>query len=430
MLFLPFLQFIFHFMMTFSGAQFKENLLMALNALSTNKLRSILTLLGIVVGIFSIISVMTAMGVLRNSIEEGMMQLGANTFQIEKFERGINQTHEMRRKYRNRKDITYEQAQQVRRKASLAEAVGIEIVRRGRIIYWEGEKTNPNVSVYGENLDGLVTNDWNVATGRGLTNQDLEEARSVIVIGKAVREKLFPPYVSPMGEKVRVDGVEFEVIGVFQEKGGSLGGNSDNFTVIPINTYFQKYGKSGRSMHIMVKALNREVLDDAVEQARAILRVARKVPPGADDDFGYFSNDSLVRQFNEFTFMFRLGVLVISSIALLAAGVGIMNIMLVSVTERTREIGIRKSIGAQRKDILAQFITEAIILCEIGGIIGIVFGIGGGNVVGLLLEVPAVIPWDWAAIGLTVCSFVGIIFGVYPAWKASTLDPIEALRHE
>jgi putative ABC transport system permease protein len=172
------------------------------------------------------------------------------------------------------------------------------------------------------------------------------------------------------------------------------------------------------------------VVDEAIEQCRMILRTVRKVPPGEEDDFSYFSNDSLISQFNEFTLYLRLGVLVVSSIALLAAGVGIMNIMLVSVTERTREIGIRKAIGANRRDILSQFMIEAVILCQIGGIIGVVLGIFGGNVVGILVDAPAVIPWDWAAIGLGVCLLVGFVFGVYPAWKASTLDPIEALRYE
>ena len=401
---------------------------MALAAIRGSKLRSILTLLGIVVGVFSIISVMTAMGVLRNSIEEGITQLGANTFQIQKFTGGFSGPPD--RRMRNRKDITYEQAMQVRDKTSLAQAVGIESWEWGRIILWRGEKTNPNVSLCGENVEGLVTNDWVTEFGRGLSNEDVAMARSVMILGKTVAEKLFPPSISPLGETVRVDGQLYQVIGVFGKKGSALGGNQDNFVCIPISTYFQKYGKSGKSMHIMVKAASREVFDDCLEQARAVLRVARHVPPGEDDDFGYFSNDSIIKQFNDFTMYLRLGVLLVSSISLLAAGVGIMNIMLVSVTERTREIGIRKAVGAQKSDILSQFIIEAIILCEIGGIIGVLFGILGGNVVGLLLEVPAVIPWDWAAIGLGVCTLVGLLFGVYPAWKASTLDPIEALRYE
>ncbi len=229
---------------------------------------------------------------------------------------------------------------------------------------------------------------------------------------------------------IRVDGKVYQVVGVFAKKGSALGGNQDNFGAVPITTHMEKYGKNHHSVNIMVKALNREVVDDAIEQVRSILRTARKVPPGAEDDFAYFSNDSLIKQFNDFTLYLRLGVLLVSSIALLAAGVGIMNIMLVSVTERTREIGIRKAIGAQRSDILTQFLIEAVLLSEIGGFVGIVFGILGGNVVGLLLEVPAVIPWDWATIGLVSCSVVGVVFGVYPAWKAAMLDPIEALRYE
>ena len=227
-----------------------------------------------------------------------------------------------------------------------------------------------------------------------------------------------------------MDGTLYQVIGVFAKKGGALGGNQDNFGAIPITTYMSKYGKANRSVNIMVKARSKELLDDTIEQVRSILRTARKVPPGAEDDFAYYSNDSLIKQFNEFTLYLRMGVLLVSSIALLAAGVGIMNIMLVSVTERTREIGIRKAIGALKKDILAQFIIEAVILSELGGILGVFAGILSGNVVGLLLEVPAVIPWDWAAIGIIVCSLVGLLFGVYPAWKAANLDPIEALRYE
>jgi putative ABC transport system permease protein len=411
----------------FELARLKESLAMALQAIRANKLRSSLTLVGIVVGIFSIISVMTAMGVLRNSIEEGITQLGANTFQIDDHDHGFG-GHQ--RNFRNRKPISYEQALQVRNKAKLALAVGIESWEFGRIIWWRGERTNPNVSLAGENLDGIVTNDWNVELGRGINQQDMDFGRNVVVLGKPVAEKLFPPSINPIGEKVRIDGSWYEVIAVLKSKGGALGGNQDNLVIIPLTTFFQKYGKAGKSFHLMVKAKSREVFDDAMEESISILRAARGLRPGDENDFGYFSNDSLVNQFNDFTLYLRLGVLLVSCIALLAAGVGIMNIMLVSVTERTREIGIRKAIGAQKGDVLKQFIIEAIILCQLGGIVGIGLGIIGGNVVSVLLKAPPVIPWDWAAIGFGVCSLVGLIFGVYPAWKASALDPIEALRYE
>jgi putative ABC transport system permease protein len=410
-------------------AGIREAMHMALSAIRSSKLRSLLTLLGIAVGVFSIISVMTAVGVLKNSIEEGMTSLGANTFQIQKFP-AFQTGPEDRRRFRNRKDITLDQAMQVREKATLAQAVGIEIWEFSKTMVWRGTKTNPNVQIAGENVEGLATNDWVVDAGRPLSNTDMEMARPVIVLGNALVEKIFPPSISPVGETVRVDGEVYQVIGVFAKKGGALGGNQDNFGAIPITTYMQKYGRNNHSVNIMVKAANHEVVDDAIEQSRSILRTARKVPPGSEDDFAYFSNDSLIKQFNDFTLYLRMGVLLVSSIALLAAGVGIMNIMLVSVTERTREIGIRKAIGAQRRDILTQFMIEAILLCELGGVVGIVMGILGGNVVGLLLKVPAIIPWDWATIGLVSCSIVGLVFGVYPAWKAATLDPIEALRYE
>jgi len=414
----------------FEWAQIRESTAMALAAIRASKLRSVLTLLGIVVGVFSIISVMTALGVLRNSIEEGLAQLGANTYQIQKMTIDFNSTPAERRKMWNRKDITYQQALLVKERSSFAQAVGFEISRGGRIIFWRGVKTNPNVSMIGMNADGIVTNDLTVDHGRTFTNEDGVFARPVAILGSTVAEKLFPPQVSPVGQMIRMDQNMYQVIGVFTKKGSMLGGEQDNMVVIPLETFFHRHGSVGHSLNIMVKVRSREDVEESIEESRAILRLARKVPPGADDDFGYFTNDSLIKQFNEFTFYFRLGVLVVSSIALVAAGVGIMNIMLVSVTERTREIGIRKAIGARRSDVLSQFIIEAVILSEIGGLIGIVFGVLGGNVVGLLLKVPAVIPWEWVFAGFGVCTLVGFVFGVYPAWKASMLDPVEALRYE
>ena len=413
-----------------SAGNLKESLMMAMSAIRASKLRSLLTLLGMVVGVFSIIAVMTAVGVLQNAIEGGLTQLGANTYQIQKYSMDFNTTPEQRRRMRNRKNITLTHAMKVKEKATLAEAVGIELSDGGKTIVWHGQKTNPNVELMAENEEGLLTNDLTMEVGRGFNSQDVDQARPVVILGKTVAEKLFPPNINPVGETVRIDKCLYQIIGTFAKKGSALGGNQDNVVAIPLTTYFVQYGSQNRSLHIMVKARSREVLEESIEESRAILRAARNVPPGVEDDFSYFSNDSLIKQFNQFTLYLRLGVLLVSSIALLAAGVGIMNIMLVSVTERTREIGIRKAVGAQRSDILSQFMIEAIVLCEIGGILGVVLGVLGGNVVGLLVNAPAVIPWDWAAIGIGVCSLVGFIFGVYPAWKASTLDPIESLRYE
>jgi putative ABC transport system permease protein len=215
-----------------------------------------------------------------------------------------------------------------------------------------------------------------------------------------------------------------------EPKGGQLNGDQDNFAVIPITTGMNRFGRWRRSLSILVQARDQASYDDTVEQVRGILRVVRKVPPGKEDDFELFSNDSMISQFNSFTMAVRVGVSAVSSISLVAAGIGIMNIMLVSVTERTREIGIRRAIGAKKRNIMTQFIMEAVVICEVGGVLGVLAGILGGNSTAYFLKLTPVIPVDWAIIGLVICSVVGIIFGTYPAYKAANLDPIESLRYE
>ncbi|MCI0705945.1 MAG: ABC transporter permease [Ignavibacteriae bacterium] len=406
----------------------REIIAIALAAIKANKLRSALTLLGIVVGVFSIIGVMTAVQVLQNSIETGLSDLGAHTFQIQKMPamRTGNRAEWM--KLRQRKDITYVQGLAVKERMTLAQYVGIEGWRGGMVVQSGGEKTNPNVSVAGETPDGLPTNNWTIGEGRAFTEDETHRSSRVILLGANVVEKLFPRG-GAVGSEVRLNSTTYMVIGLIESKGTSLGGNQDNFVVIPLTTFLETFGDD-RSLHIMVKSKTPEQFENAVDEARFILRVARKVDPGDEDDFAIFSNESLIEQFNEFTFYVKVGIGFISFISLLAAGVGIMNIMLVSVTERTKEIGIRKAIGARKRAILMQFIAEAIVLCQIGGIVGIVLGILGGNITALLFEFPAIFPVDWALIGFALCAFIGVVFGVYPAWKAANLDPIEALRYE
>ncbi|MBM4166071.1 MAG: FtsX-like permease family protein [Ignavibacteria bacterium] len=408
--------------------EFKELLTIALTSIRANKLRSILTLLGIVVGVFSIIAVMTAMGVLQSTIEKDLSDLGANTFQVQKFPVNIGGGGRDRSKFRNRKNITYEQGIAVKERATLAEYVGVETLEYGRTVRTKRYETNPSVTLFGENTDGLITNNWIPKDGRGISEDDIEYARNNIVLGARIVQKIFP-HENPVDATVQVDGRHYRVIGVLEEKGSSLGGNQDNQAIIPITTFMRYYGKE-RSFNIMVKAQSQQLFTETMEQVRSQLRNIRRVAPSEEDDFAIFSNDSLIDQFNDFTKYVKYGILFISSIALLAAGIGIMNIMLVSVTERTREIGIRKALGARKRDILRQFIIEAVILSEIGGMVGVFLGILGGNIVALLMETSVVIPFDWAIIGLLICSFVGIVFGVYPAWKASKLVPIEALRYE
>jgi putative ABC transport system permease protein len=223
-------------------------------------------------------------------------------------------------------------------------------------------------------------------------------------------------------------GVRYKIIGTIKPKGG-LFGNQDRYFIIPITTFFERFGKN-RSIHIMVQSDSRENFDQVQDNVIGILRAQRNVPPGEENDFAIFSNDSMIREFNEATAMVKLGTVAIAAVALLAAGIGIMNIMLVSVTERTREIGIRKAVGATRRSIVAQFLSEAVVISVLGGLIGIALGLIAGNILAIMLEIEPVIQLGWIAGGIASCCFIGVGFGTYPAWKASNLDPIDALRYE
>jgi putative ABC transport system permease protein len=233
-----------------------------------------------------------------------------------------------------------------------------------------------------------------------------------------------------VGERVKINGMNYTVIGVLYPKGGKLGGDQDNFAIIPLTTGLNRFGYTWRSLTLQVQARDRATFDACIEEVRGLLRIIRKVSPGEPDSFDIASNDTLIAQFRKFTRTLRIGVAVISGIALLAAGIGIMNIMLVSVTERTREIGVRRAVGAKKRNIMTQFIIEAIVLCEIGGVIGVGCGILGGNSTAYVFKLDPVIPLDWIVLGLLICSVVGLIFGTYPAFKAANLDPIESLRYE
>lgn len=401
---------------------------MALSALRGHKLRSSLTVLGILVGVFSIIVVMTAMRVLKSNIETELSQLGSNTFAVRKWPGAFFGVTDFEQYWR-RKNITLAHGLEVQERATLARSVGLESDFWGGTAISRYDETPPTVRLLGETPGSFPARNWVVEEGRALVQSDVENARDVCVLASALAKTLFP-FGSAVGDRVKFNGINYSVIGVLASRGAMLGGNQDNFAVIPLTTGLNRYGRIWRSLSIYVQVRDPEAYDDAFEQVRGILRMVRKVPPGNKDDFEIFSNDSLISQFDSFTRVVRAGVAVVSSIALIAAGIGIMNIMLVAVTERTREIGIRRAIGAKKRNIMTQFILEAIVLCEIGGILGVALGVIGGNAAAFFLKVPPVIPYDWVFYGLLICSTVGIIFGTYPAHIAANLDPIESLRYE
>lgn len=402
---------------------------LSLQSLKSNKLRTMLTILGVVVGIFSIIVIMTIITMLQNSIESGISFLSKNTFQIQKFPAINTGGHDEWKKLRNREDITLEDYYRFEEMMTQAKYTAAQLTVGGKVIKFRNLETNPNIFIVGITEGGMKTNNVTLDHGREIRKTDIDYSNNVCLLGQDIKEKLFPN-LDPVGLAIKVDNKPLQVIGLMEKMPEFFGQSMDNYIVIPISTFESMYGKTGRSVEITVMSYGKQDYNAAIETAIGYMRTIRKVPPGEENDFDIFSNESLIGQINGITEGIRIGAMVISIIALLAAGVGIMNIMLVSVTERTREIGIRKAVGAKRSNILVQFLIEAIILCLIGGFIGILLGVGVGNFAGSFLNAEAAIPLDWVIIGLTLCVFVGIVFGTYPAYKAANLDPIEALRYE
>ncbi len=411
-----------------------DTLFMSTGAILSNKLRSILTLVGIVAGVASIIGVMTALSVVQSTLEREMSVLGAQTFQVQKWPAGGFNSDEERRKAMRRPPITLENADAIREQVRTVDLVGSEIWDFGFTAEYRGESTNPNVSIVGGTPEYPPNNTHYVGLGRNLSQMDVKSARKVAVIGYAIGQKLFP-FTDPVGKKIRVDGRDYQVVGVFDEKKSAFGGGFDNYVLIPVSTFVNTYGMVdrngfGRSVNVTVRAKTPDLMADAIEETRMVLRRERGVKANEEDNFEFFNSQSLITEFNKMSVGVKIVAFVIGIIALVVAGIGIMNIMLVAVTERTREIGIRKAIGAKRRSILTQFLLEAVILCNIGGVVGVMAGFGLGNLVAVFTRFDVSVPAEWAIIGLVFCSAVGIGFGLLPAIRAASLHPIDALRHE
>jgi len=406
---------------------FKESFRMAVDSIKQNKLRSILTLLGISIGVFSVIGVMTAIGTLESSINSGLNVFGVNTFSIQKWPEIM--MGDDWKKYRNRKDIDYREFKEFKSRAKLPLLISVGAGGSIRNIKYKDKVVKQSVELYGADEGTVRTLNTTLADGRNFSVDDVQYSRNVCVLGMDIVDQLFP-FEDPIGKTIRIKGLNYRVIGITERKGEAFGESKDNHVAIPVTSYLERFSKPWTTLSIFVEAKSENDYSKTKDEAIGIMRAVRKVQPGQKNDFEVVTNAEMIDQLSGFTFGVKLFALGISFIALLVAGIGIMNIMLVSVTERIKEIGIRKAIGATKSDILVQFLMEAVFLSEFGGVFGIILGIVGGNVVALIFNIPAVIPFDWALIGLLVCSIIGIGFGSYPAWKAAQLDPIESLRFE
>ncbi len=407
-----------------------ENIRQAFDSLRANKLRSALTLLGVVVGVFSIIGVMTALGALTNSVDTSLSQLGSETFTVKKWP-SIQLGNSDWKKYMKRKPITYEQIKFARQSAELPLAISAENMYTPLTVAFGNEKSDPQFQLYGSDENYSINHSRDVAKGRMLTPADVQYGRDVTVLGQDIVDRVFKHGEDPIGQTVRMNDHNYLVIGVFERKGGGMGQSQDGFALIPVTNEIKYFIQPAyTSLQMTVRARSKAVFDETQDEIIGALRSVRGDKPGAENDFEVENNTSLTTQFDSFSKYLSYAGFGISAISLLAASIGIMNIMLVSVTERTKEIGIRKALGATKADIAGQFLTEAVVLCEVGGLIGIAIGIGIGNILAVFIHASVYVPTLWIGIGLGVCSLVGIVFGLYPALKAANMNPIDALRFE
>jgi putative ABC transport system permease protein len=406
---------------------FAESALIALDAIWSAKLRSFMTVLGNIVAVTSIIAVVSLIQGLNASVKQAILnQAGADSFNIQQFP--ITRSDEEFDKVRGNPRITMDDLRAIRRYGGEAvAAVMADSGGRGRITY--RDKSIDNVQVQGVSPDYVNFSSFDAERGRLMSATEVESARPVAVIGWQTADRLFGADIDPLEKTVQIEGIHFRVVGVSAKRGSLLGNSQDEFAVIPLGQFWMIFG-SRRSLSLSVKPRDLAQIQPAMDEATVALRSARRLRPKQADNFGLFTSDTILDIYHSATngiFAVLVGVVALS---LVVGGIVIMNIMLMAVTERTREIGLRKALGARRSDIMAQMLTESVVLSIFGGIIGTILGSAIAIGISSVTPVPASIePWS-VALGIGITALVGLFFGLYPAMRAARLDPIEALRRE
>lgn len=410
----------------------RENVAFALGAMKTHKLRSALTLLGVVAGVATVIMMVSFVVGFNNQMARAFTTFGTHLVQFQKFTPRFGPGR-IPEEERNRRDLTYADARALKRLSKLVGAVSAERWLFRSVSVQAGRREAASPLVVGTNPDYAVANTHYVQDGRFLVDADIEHAARVCVIGPDVADALFP-HRDPIDQTLRIEGNPYRVVGLFEKKGNFFGGSNDNYVAIPITTFDEHFPEvktgGGDTIHIATVPRRPEDYDALIEEETAILRVRRGLRPDQDNDFAIYTTVGALRNFQQITGGVAAAMLVVAGIALLVGGVGVMNIMLVNVTQRTREIGLRKALGATRRDIALQFLVEAVTLTGVGGAVGIGVGLGAALLARLTLDFHAAAP-PWAIfLGFGVSTAVGLLFGLWPALQAARQDPIEALRYE
>jgi putative ABC transport system permease protein len=413
------------------GFSWTENVRFALVAMRAQKLRTFLTLLGVVAGVATVIMMVSFVAGFDRSVTKAFTSFGTQLVQFQKFEPRFGD--DIPEEESNRRDLTLEDAAELKRLATLAAAVSPERYLFAPVDVRTGRETANNPSTVGATPEYTLANSSSIADGRFLIDADVRHAARVVVLGGDVVDGLFP-HQDPVGRQIAIDGRSFQVIGVLDRKGSFLGGSNDNLLVIPITTFDEMYPEvrdgGGDTLHIATVPKRAEEVDALIEQETAILRTHRKLRFNQENDFAVFTSMGMLNNFRQITGGVAAVMILIAGIALVVGGVGVMNIMLVNVTQRTREIGLRKALGATRRDVAVQFLAEAVTLTGVGGALGIAFGLGAALLARVAFDFEAAAPLWSVVLGFGVSTTVGLVAGLWPAIKAARKDPIEALRYE